>query len=113
MYRAKNNNKTDNTVCTTNNNNMKISPFRGVVFESLTLKTMVFATPIGAVPAADHPRLHVGSLNEFPRLISGTRIESAVGLNTEILERFSMERYTDGLPGIFIEQTNHETTGGS
>jgi len=78
--------------------------YGAVVFEALTLKTTVFATPVGAVPVVDHPRLHVDLLDEFPRLISETTIESAEGLDTETLERFSMERYTDGLLGAFEER---------
>ncbi|GAA0455727.1 glycosyltransferase [Halococcus dombrowskii] len=86
--------------------------YGAVVFEALALNTTVFARPVGAVPAVDHPRLHVGSLDEFPRLLSGTTIESFDGLDTETLERFSMERYTDGLLGAFEEQTTRETTIG-
>jgi glycosyltransferase involved in cell wall biosynthesis len=83
-----------------------------VVFEALALNTAVFVTPVGIVPTIDHPRLHVGSLNEFPRLISETAIKSSNSLDTETLERFSMERYTDGLLGAFEEQTIRETTIG-
>jgi glycosyltransferase involved in cell wall biosynthesis len=87
--------------------------YGAVVFEALALNTTVFARPVGAVPAVEHPRLHVGSLDELPRLISGTSIEPSDGLNTETLERFSMERYTDGLLGAFREQTTRVTaTGG-
>ncbi len=86
-----------------------------VVFEALALNTAVFVTPVGIIPTIDHPRLHVGSLDEFPRLISETTIESADGLDTETLERFSMERYTDGLLGAFerchkVQQPVEETT---
>ncbi|MGN8218537.1 glycosyltransferase [Halococcus morrhuae DSM 1307] len=72
-----------------------------VVFEALTLNTAVFVTPVGIVPTIDHPRLHVDSLDEFPRLITETRIESSDGLDTGTLERFSMERYTNGLLDAF------------
>ena len=75
--------------------------YGAVVFEALTLRTTVFATPVGAVPAIDHPRLHVGSLDELPKLISETTLKSAEGLDKETLERFSMERYTDGILGAF------------
>lgn len=75
-----------------------------VVFEALALNTAVFVTQVGIVPTIDHPRLHVGTLDEIPRLISETAIESADGLDTEALERFSMERYTDGLLGAFEER---------
>jgi glycosyltransferase involved in cell wall biosynthesis len=78
--------------------------YGAVVFEALALNTMVFARPVGAVPAVDHPRLHVGPLNDFSRMITNTAIDSPAGLNTETLERFSMERYTDGLLGVFERQ---------
>ncbi|WP_435078457.1 glycosyltransferase family 4 protein [Halococcus sp. AFM35] len=83
--------------------------YGAVVFEALALNTTVFARPVGAVPAVDHPQLHVGSLDEFPRLISETTIESSDGLDTETLERFSMERYTNGLLGAFEEHTTRDT----
>ncbi|WP_160135422.1 glycosyltransferase family 4 protein [Halococcus salsus] len=78
-----------------------VETYPTVVFEALSLNTAVFITPLGIIPTIDHPRLHVGPLDEFPQTISGTTIESSSGLDTETLERFSMERYTDGLLGAF------------
>ena len=89
-----------------------VESYGSVVFEALTLNTTVFARPVGAVPAVEHPRLHVGSPDEFPRLITETTIESSDGLNTETLERFSMERYTDGILGAFKKQTTCKSTIG-
>jgi glycosyltransferase involved in cell wall biosynthesis len=80
-----------------------------VVFEALALNTAIFVTPVGIVPTIDHPRLHVGSLDEFPRLISETIIESSDGLDAETLKRFSMERYTDGLLDAFERPHRNET----
>ena len=80
-----------------------VESYGSVVFEALTLNTTVFARPVGAVPVIDHPRLHVGSLNAFPQLITDTTIDSLAGIDTKTLERFSMERYTDGLLGAFEE----------
>ena len=82
-----------------------------VVFEALSLNTDAFVRPVGIVTAINHPRLHVGALDEFPRLISETTIESSDGFDTETLERFSMEQYTDGLLGAF--EGHHETAGGA
>jgi glycosyltransferase involved in cell wall biosynthesis len=84
-----------------------------VVFEALSFNTEAFVRPVGIVPTINHPRLHVGSLDEFPRLISETTIDSSDDLDTETLERFSMERYTNQLLDSFVRQTNHETTGGT
>jgi glycosyltransferase involved in cell wall biosynthesis len=74
-----------------------------VVFEALSLNTEAFVTPVGIIPDIDHPRLHVASLDEFPKLISETTLEPSVDFDPETLERFSMERYTDGLLGAFEE----------
>jgi len=82
-----------------------VESYGAVVFEALALNTTVFARPVGAVPAVEHPRLYVGSLDELPRLISETTIDSPAGLDTETLNRFSIERYTDGLLGAFEGQT--------
>jgi glycosyltransferase involved in cell wall biosynthesis len=86
--------------------------YGAVVFEALALNTTVFATPVGAVPAVDHPRLHVGTVDELAEIITQSSIESADGLDTETLERFSMERYTDELLGAFEGRTAHETAVG-
>lgn len=80
--------------------------YGAVVFEALALNTSVFATPVGAVPAVQHQRLHVGSMNELPGIISRSSIESSDGLDTGTLERFSMERYTDEFLNAFEEQTS-------
>jgi len=82
-----------------------VESYGAVVFEALTLNTTVFARPVGAVPAVEHPRLYVGTLDEFPRLISETMINSPAELDTETLERFSIEQYTDGLLNAFEGQT--------
>ena len=89
-----------------------VETYPTVVFEALSLNTAAFITPVGIIPTIDHPQLHVGPLDEFPQIISGTTIESSDGLDTETLERFSMERYTDGLLGAFDGQTDCETTIG-
>lgn len=86
--------------------------YGAVVFEAMALNTTVFARPVGAVPAVDHPRLYMGSLDNFPRMITDTVIDSPDGLDTETLERFSMERYTDGLLGAFEGQIACEATIG-
>lgn len=82
--------------------------YGAVVFEALTLNTPVFARPVGAVPAVDHPRLHVGSIDEFPQLISDTTLESSEGLDTETLELFSMEQYTNGILDAFEDRISNE-----
>jgi glycosyltransferase involved in cell wall biosynthesis len=89
-----------------------VESYPTVVFEALSLNTAAFVTPVGIIPTIDHPRLHVGSLDEFPQIISGTTIESSDDLDTETLERFSMERYADGLLSAFEEQTACETNIG-
>jgi len=81
-----------------------------VVFEALALSTPVIATPVGIVPAINHSRLHVGPLGGFSRMITDLRIDSPARLDTETLERFSMERYTDRLLSAFEKQA---TTGGN
>jgi glycosyltransferase involved in cell wall biosynthesis len=91
-----------------------VESYPTVVFEALSLNTAAFVTPVGIIPTIDHPRLHVGSLDEFPQIISEATIESSEGLDTETLERFSMERYTDGLLSVFEDQIAHKiTTGGT
>jgi glycosyltransferase involved in cell wall biosynthesis len=89
-----------------------VETYPTVVFEALSLNTEAFITPVGIIPTIDHPRLHVGSLDDFPRMITDTAIDSPAGLDTETLERFSMERYTEELLGAFEEQTACETTIG-
>lgn len=85
-----------------------VESYPTVVFEALSLNTAAFITPVGIIPTIDHPRLHVGSLDEFPRMITDAAIDSPAELDTETLERFSMERYTDGLLGAFEERTKEK-----
>lgn len=75
--------------------------YGAVVFEALALNTAVFATPVGAVPAVKHPRLHVGVVDELPQIITRTTIDSSRGLDSKTLKQFSMERYTDKLLDAF------------
>lgn len=81
-----------------------VESYGGVVFEALAFNTTVFARPVGAVPVVDHSRLQVGPLNDFSQMITGTAIDSPTGLDTKTLQRFSMERYTDGVLGAFKRQ---------
>lgn len=80
-----------------------------VVFEALALNSAAFVTPVGILPTIDHPQLHVGTVDEFPRLIIQSSSGSSGGLDTETLELFSMERYTDELCTAFDEQATDNT----
>lgn len=82
--------------------------YGAVVFEALALNTPVFATPVGAVPAVDHPQLHVDTVDELPGIISQSSIVSSDGLDSDILDRFSMERYTDELLNAFEEHSTSD-----
>ena len=89
-----------------------VESYPTVVFEALSLNTTAFTTPVGIIPTIDQSCLHVGSVDELPQIISGTTIRSSDGLDTETLERFSMERYTDGLLDAFERQSAYKTTIG-
>lgn len=83
-----------------------------VVFEALALNSAVFATPVGILTTIEHSRLHVGTVDDFPRLITQSAIKSADGFDSETLHRFSMERYTNELLNAFGGQTISKSASG-
>lgn len=76
-----------------------------VVFEGLSLSTPVFATPVGVLPAIDHPSLHLREVDQLDEAIEEsledgvprTERRQSSGLCEETLGRFSMENYTESI----------------
>lgn len=77
--------------------------YGGVALEALALETPVFATPVGVLPAIDHDRLAIGSIEELPELVRETSAESNIGVDESVLSKYSMERYTETILSTFEE----------
>lgn len=71
-----------------------------VVFEALALGSQVVATPVGILPELDHARLSLGPVKQFPSLIAD-QPAGETALDTDTLDQFSMERYTDTVLAAF------------
>jgi glycosyltransferase involved in cell wall biosynthesis len=71
--------------------------FPTVVFEGLSLGCEVFATPVGILPEIDHPRLHLQPADQFANRIADTEFQATHKLDSETLEKYSLERYTDAV----------------
>jgi len=68
-----------------------------VALEALALGSAVFGTPVGVLPEISHPRLYVDDADRLRDRIASVVPERTGGLDADVLERFSMERYADGL----------------
>jgi len=67
------------------------------VFEALALRKHVVATPVGMLSEMDHDRLHLGPVTTFPSAVQALDFSAQSRLDDWILDRYSMERYTDAI----------------
>lgn len=75
----------------------EMEAYPSVVFEGLVLNTPVLATPVGVLPTIEHPRLTIAELEQFPDLIPKISLKSEEGIDKETLERFSVDRFSEGV----------------
>lgn len=68
-----------------------------VVFEALALKKPVVATPVGILPEIRDPRLHIAPTRSLPDLVVEHCHQSDSGLDSAVLEQYSMQRYTESI----------------
>ncbi|MCO8244766.1 MULTISPECIES: glycosyltransferase family 4 protein [unclassified Haladaptatus] len=66
-----------------------------VVFEALSVRTTVVATPVGILPEITHSRLFVRPQDRMAETIESNVNESASGIDSDTLDRFSVGRFTD------------------
>lgn len=71
-----------------------VEAYPTVVFEALSLRTPVLATPVGVLPTIEHPYLTTAPLDKFDKLLPNINLETGVGIDNETLERFSVTRFT-------------------
>lgn len=73
----------------------KAEAYPTVVFEALSVRTPVVATPVGILPEISHPRLFIRSGDEMAGTITSSVDGSESGIDTETLDRFTVDRFTD------------------
>jgi len=73
----------------------KTESYGAVVFEALSLKTPVIATPVGILPEIPHNRLTISKVDDIPTLIQLNNYESERGIDEESLKQFSTKKYVD------------------
>lgn len=61
-----------------------------VVFEALCLDTPVLATPVGALPSMDHPKLMLSELDAFAATIPIVNHSASHSIDENAMERFSV-----------------------
>jgi len=77
-----------------------------VVFEALSLRTPVHATPVGILPEIDHDRLALASVDALSEQILSAEPRVETGVDDETLERYSMERFAKATLGA-LEDVQH------
>lgn len=82
-----------------------------VALEGLALGCHVFATPVGVLTDIDHRRLHVGRPETMAAEIRATAFDGPGGLDSDTLNRYSMDRYADEVFDAFERVSRRD--GGS
>jgi glycosyltransferase involved in cell wall biosynthesis len=67
--------------------------YGAVVFEALSLGSHVVATPVGVLTAIEHEELYVAPTEQHADIIAGLK-RGSHSLQENIVEQYSMERYT-------------------
>jgi glycosyltransferase involved in cell wall biosynthesis len=70
-----------------------------VVFEGLALGCTVFSTPVGILPGIDHPCININPVAQIPDIIQNTQFEQTQKIDTQTLEKYSMEQFADQILG--------------
>lgn len=73
----------------------KIEAYPSVVFEGLALNCDVFAPPLGVLEELEENHLHKLNIEDFPRAIEDISSAKSARVNKDILDRYSIERYTE------------------
>lgn len=79
-----------------------------VVFEALSLKTPVLATPVGVLPTIDHSLLTTAELSAFQEVLPTIDLETDDGIDEETLDRFSVDRFTQDTHSHFISTVERQ-----
>jgi glycosyltransferase involved in cell wall biosynthesis len=74
-----------------------VESYGAVAFEALALRTPVVTTPVGVFPDVDHPKLTTVQLEAFPRTIRSIDDETDPGVDEDVLEAYSVERFAEGV----------------
>lgn len=83
----------------------KADAYPAVVFEALALNTPVLATPVGALPTIDHPKLTISELESFNSTIQNIEPSPAQGIDEETLEMYSVDRFAEKVRDHLIAAT--------
>jgi glycosyltransferase involved in cell wall biosynthesis len=73
----------------------KVEAYPTVVFEGLAMGNTVFATPVGILPEISHQNLNLQAVNEMSIEIQATNIQTNHEVADDVLDRFSIQVYTD------------------
>lgn len=75
-----------------------------VAFEGLALGCEVFATPVGILPECEHKRLHLAPVEEMAERILAIDPVGRSAIDEQIVDRYSMERFTDTILRAFEDR---------
>lgn len=83
-----------------------VEAYPTVVFEALTLKTPVVATPVGILEEMSHPRLTVCSKDRMAQKIESLKQQSENGIDEETLHQYSITQFTDEVLAVLESQAS-------
>ncbi len=73
----------------------KAEAYPTVVFEALAFNRDVFAPPVGILKELEEENLHISKVEGFEEAIQGHDLDNVLEIDERILQRYSMENYTE------------------
>lgn len=80
-----------------------IESYGTAALEALALSTPVASTPVGVLTEMDHDRVSLASIEDLPRVLESMDRLGTDELDEDVLEQYSMTRYTDTILEAFAE----------
>lgn len=80
-----------------------------VALEALALGTPVASTPVGVLTEMDHDRASLATIENLLKVVESTGRWETDELDEEVLDRYSMKRYTDAILGAYSDIVSRET----